>query len=110
MMLEVSKIFWILGSQGAQLQLTFTEFPVPETSNYEHQVKIPHLREKAKEQQKEHGGTAPGKPKTLSMNSYKVSEPIDTIQAVADKFETSRQTATRGDSCWGESVFVPLRT
>ena len=31
MMLEVSKIFWILGSQGAQLQLTFTEFPVPET-------------------------------------------------------------------------------
>ena len=46
----------------------------------------------AKMRQEEHGGTAPGKPKTLLPNLVKLIDPIDTAAILAEKGGISKGT------------------
>jgi len=55
----------------------------------------PEIEEKAKDKQREHGGTAPGKPKTLSQNSAEVNNAIDTRLELATFANVSHDTMGR---------------
>jgi len=58
----------------------------------------PDIEAKAKERQREHGNTAPGKTKTVLQNSAEVTKPIDTRQEIAKAAGVSHDTIHRTET------------